>query len=225
MSPWTHFNRDRCGGDCGRGLAASSRTGGRWVLEWLGVLLLILVLVVGIGTAAPGLGSRIACGIEAQIAALSGGEAGCGDAEGAQRADRAPERTTPFGAPDRPRAVPPRQEATRRGTRAARAPRGPVAPGARGSGGAARRATAARRAAAGGAPPGLSTGGRGLRPGRSRVERQARPAVRIVPLARGGRPVRRPPRGNSRPAGRPGFRTARQNMRESRRELLPNARG
>lgn len=80
---------------------------GQAAIEWLGTLLLLLVVLVGIATALPGVGSRIACAIEQQIAVLSGGTADCADADRGRARTAPPPRLTPFGAPDRTRAAGP----------------------------------------------------------------------------------------------------------------------
>lgn len=77
------------------------------VIEWLCILVLLLVLVVALATALPGVSSKITCGFEQQIAAVSGGTAGCADAERRRARTAPPPRQTPFGAPDRPRTAGP----------------------------------------------------------------------------------------------------------------------
>lgn len=86
-------------------------------IEWLGVVLVVGLLAFVLVSAAPGLGSRIACGIEEQVAKLTGGDGSCGDDGRPRRAQGDRPRRTPFGAPDRPRTTRPTGAATRRGTR------------------------------------------------------------------------------------------------------------
>ena len=74
------------------------------VIEWLGIVLLVGLVAVTLVTTAPGLGSRISCGVERQIANLTGGDGGCARDGGERAAGPAPEQT-PFGAPERRRAA------------------------------------------------------------------------------------------------------------------------
>jgi len=82
---------------------------GQVVIEWLGIVLLVGLVAVTLVTTAPGLGSRITCGVERQIATLTGGDGGCARDGGERAAGPAPEQT-PFGAPERPRAAGPAPE-------------------------------------------------------------------------------------------------------------------
>jgi len=72
-------------------------------IEWLGVILLVVVIALTLIRVAPSIGTQIACGVRHQIETLGGGSAeDCGKVAARSAAGSSVQRT-PFGAPDRPR--------------------------------------------------------------------------------------------------------------------------
>ena len=83
---------------------------GQATVEWLAIVIVAGTIAVLLATAAPDFARRISCGVEQQVANVTGDSTGCGSTEpgtGAGRAEPEP-RLTPYGAPDRPRTANPR---------------------------------------------------------------------------------------------------------------------